>query len=71
MRFEVLNAARESIGSTGIASIVRQEVVPTRPDLVVYYEGGNQFELELDRRRRAAPAGQPKNARRRDRSRAW
>jgi hypothetical protein len=44
--FEVLNAARESIGSTGIASIVRQEVVPTRPDLVVYYEGGNQFELD-------------------------
>ena len=46
VRFEVLNAARESIGSTGIASIVRQEVVPTRPDLVVYYEGGNQFELD-------------------------
>jgi hypothetical protein len=46
VRFEVLNAARESIGSAGIASIVRQEVVPTRPDLVVYYEGGNQFELD-------------------------
>jgi len=46
VRFEVLNAARESISSTGIASIVRQEVVPTRPDLVVYYEGGNQFELD-------------------------
>jgi hypothetical protein len=46
VRFEVLNAARESISSTGIASVVRQEVVPTRPDLVVYYEGGNQFELD-------------------------
>jgi hypothetical protein len=45
VRFEVLNAARESIGSTGIAAIVRQEVVPTRPDLVIYYEGGNQFAL--------------------------
>jgi hypothetical protein len=43
--FEVLNAARESVGSTGIAAIVRQEVVPIRPDLVIYYEGGNQFEL--------------------------
>lgn len=46
VRFEVLNAARESIGSTGIAAIVRQEVVPTRPDLVIYYEGGNQFSLD-------------------------
>ncbi len=46
MRFEVLNAARESIGSAGIAAIVRQEVVPTRPDLVIYYEGGNQFALD-------------------------
>ncbi len=46
VRFEVLNAARESIGSAGIAAIVRQEVAPVRPDLVVYYEGGNQFELD-------------------------
>jgi hypothetical protein len=45
IRFEVLNAARESIGSTGIAAIVRQEVAPLRPDLVIYYEGGNQFDL--------------------------
>lgn len=46
IRFEVLNAARESISSTGIAAIVRQEVAPIRPDLVIYYEGGNQFQLE-------------------------
>lgn len=46
IQIEVLNAARESIGSTGIAAIVRQEVAPTRPDLVIYYEGGNQFQLE-------------------------
>ena len=70
VRFEVLNAARESISSTGIASVVRQEVVPTRPDLVVYYEGGNQFELDFDRGRHAAPAGRTKNARQRGRSRA-
>ena len=44
VRFEVMNAARESISSTGIAAIVRQEVAPIRPDLVIYYEGGNQFQ---------------------------
>jgi hypothetical protein len=43
VRFEVLNAARESIVSTDTAAIVRTEVLPLRPDLVVYYEGGNQF----------------------------
>ena len=46
VHFEVLNAARESVGSTGIAAIVRQEVAPIRPDLVVYYEGGNQFQID-------------------------
>jgi hypothetical protein len=45
VKFEVLNAGRESVGSTDIAAIVRQEVVPLRPDLVVYYEGGNQLQL--------------------------
>lgn len=43
IRFEVLNAGRESIVSTDIAAIVRTEVLPLRPDLVVYHEGGNQF----------------------------
>lgn len=45
LRIEVMNAAREAIGSTSVAAIVRQEVVPLRPDLVVYSEGGNQFHL--------------------------
>jgi len=45
VRFEVLNAGRESIKSTDIAAIVRQEVAPLHPDLVVHYEGANQFEL--------------------------
>jgi hypothetical protein len=45
VRFEVLNAGRESINSTDIEAIVRQEVLPLRPDLVVYYEGANQFDL--------------------------
>ena len=46
IRFEVMNAAREALSSTSIAAVVRQEVAPTRPDLVVYYEGGNQFRLK-------------------------
>ena len=45
LRFETLNAGRESVTSTDIAEIVRTEVLPLRPDLVVYYEGHNQFWL--------------------------
>jgi len=45
IHFEVMNAGRESVDSHDIAAIVRQEVVPLRPDLVVYYEGANQFSL--------------------------
>ena len=41
--FEVVNAAREGIASNSIRAIVEQELVPVRPDLVVDYEGGNQF----------------------------
>jgi hypothetical protein len=43
VRFEVLNAGRESVVSTDIAAIVRTEVLPLNPDFVVYYEGVNQF----------------------------
>jgi hypothetical protein len=43
VRFEVLNAGRESVDSTDIAAIVHNEVLPLHPDLVVYYEGTNQF----------------------------
>jgi hypothetical protein len=39
-----MNAAREAVSSWDIEAIVRQEVAPVRPDLVVYYEGVNQFE---------------------------
>lgn len=45
LRFEVLNAGRESIGSPDIAAIMKNEVAPLAPDLVVYYEGANQFYL--------------------------
>ena len=46
VHFEVLNAGRESIVSTDNVAVVRNEILPLKPDLVVYYEGGNQFELK-------------------------
>jgi hypothetical protein len=41
--FDVVNAGREGVNSRSIQAIVRQEVLPLEPDLVVYYEGANQF----------------------------
>lgn len=43
VRFEIINAGRTGIDSPAIAAIVRDELLPVRPDLVVYYEGSNQF----------------------------
>jgi hypothetical protein len=40
---EVVNAGRSGIDSRSIAAIVRQEILPLDPDLVVFYEGANQF----------------------------
>ena len=57
VRFEVLNAGRESVHSMDIAAIVRNEVAPLRPDLVVYYEGGNQ--LNLNTVVKEVPKGEP------------
>ncbi len=45
VRFEAINTGRESMDSTDIEAIVRTELLPFRPDLVVYYEGANQFFL--------------------------
>jgi hypothetical protein len=45
VRFETLNAAREGLRSGDIAAVVHNEVLPLKPDLVLYYEGGNQFDL--------------------------
>lgn len=45
VKFEVLNAGREAVQSTDIAAIMANEVAPLAPDLVVYYEGANQFDL--------------------------
>lgn len=46
VRFEIMNAAREGIVSSDIAAIVRQELLPVEPDLVVYYEGSNEFDIK-------------------------
>jgi hypothetical protein len=43
VRFDVVNAGREGINSHSIAAIVEQELGPAKPDLIVYYEGSNQF----------------------------
>ena len=42
-RVEVINAGRTGIDSSSIAAIVRQELAPLDVDLVVFYEGANQF----------------------------
>ncbi len=41
--FDVVNAGREALTSHSFQAIVRQELLPVEPDLVVYYEGSNQF----------------------------
>jgi hypothetical protein len=40
---DVINAGREGLTSPSFQAIVRQELAPMEPDLVVYYEGSNQF----------------------------
>ncbi len=44
VRFEVINAGREGIGAADIEAVVRHEVLPMEPDLVLYYEGANDFQ---------------------------
>lgn len=53
VRFEVINAGREGISSPDIAAIVRQELAAVEPDVIVYYEGANQFSF----RELMVPAG--------------
>ena len=61
VRFEVINAGREGVNSRDIAAIVRKEVLPFHPDVVVYYEGANQFALQglLKARAEAPPTPPP------------
>ncbi|MFT5042348.1 MAG: hypothetical protein ACI8TX_003333, partial [Hyphomicrobiaceae bacterium] len=46
VRFDGINAAREGIGSEDIAAIVETEIMAMEPDLIVYYEGANQFHMD-------------------------
>jgi hypothetical protein len=41
--FDTINGGREGVNSSSIQAIVKQELSPVEPDLVVYYEGANQF----------------------------
>jgi hypothetical protein len=41
--FDVINAGRSGIDSRSIAAVVVEEVLPLDPDLVIFYEGANQF----------------------------
>jgi hypothetical protein len=59
VRVEMINAGREGIASTSIAAVVRDEVLPLEPDLVVYYEGGNQFSPGLIIRLSEDPGAPP------------
>ncbi len=43
VRFEIINAGREGVASNSVAGVVVQELVPVRPDLVVFYWGSSQF----------------------------
>ncbi len=43
VRFDGVNAGRTGISSTDSRMILRYEVLPLEPDLLVYYEGANQF----------------------------
>ncbi len=56
VRVDGINAGREGINSPDIAAIVVQELLPLEPDLVVYYEGSNQFSF---RELLLSPSGEP------------
>ena len=40
---EFLNAGRDGSTTSNVAAFVRDQVVPLRPDLVIFYEGANGF----------------------------
>ena len=58
LRAEIINAGREGIGSTDIAAIFRDEVLPLNPDYVIYYEGANHISVGPNLIRHAAPLHQ-------------
>lgn len=44
--FDVLNAARQGIGTNEVASIMRYEVAPLHPDIVLWYAGGDDLNAQ-------------------------
>jgi len=42
LRFDIINAGREGLGSRDIAAIVEEEIQPLQPDFIIYLEGSNQ-----------------------------
>ncbi len=46
VRFEVINAGRGGTDSPEIANIMRYEVAPLHPDIVLYYEGANDLHAD-------------------------
>jgi hypothetical protein len=60
VKFEVLNAGRESLRSADVAAVVQQEVLPLHPDLVFYYEGN--LDLALSTIVSNVPPGVPRPA---------
>ncbi len=45
-RFEIVNAGRAGVGIRGIARIMRYEVAPLRPDIVVVYVGATNLRAD-------------------------
>jgi hypothetical protein len=43
VRVEIVNAGREGISTTDIAAIVKHELMPLEPDVIVYHHGTNAF----------------------------
>jgi hypothetical protein len=46
IHFEVINAARVAQRSSDIVAIYKHELIPAEPDIIVYYEGRNQFDVD-------------------------
>lgn len=45
IRFEIINTGRTGQKSPTFAAIMKYELMPVEPDIVIYYEGRNQFIL--------------------------
>jgi hypothetical protein len=43
LHVEIINAGREGIGTTDVAAVLDEEVLPLAPDYVIFYDGANQL----------------------------